>query len=79
MAQSYEELRSLTDEELVEWYDASSANVSLGLGFIRDEIHRREMAKAQHQMEQLTSSILLLTVALAILTVTNLVILIFIR
>lgn len=39
----YEQLRGMSDEDLIERFNKVAESTTTGLSFIRDELHRREM------------------------------------
>ena len=73
MSQSIEQLRKLSDEEVIELHDRVATNTSVGVQFYLDEIHRREQNKQTDVMVKYTKQILLLTIAIGILTFINVV------
>ena len=49
MTMTYKELRELPIDELDAQYDRTAPEVSVGLGFIRDELARRESERKETQ------------------------------
>ena len=80
MARSYRDLSEMSDEALIVEYDSSAPSTMIGLDFIRDELHRRQMQAASDRMESMTKTIKWLTLFVAVLTsvsmVTSIVVLI---
>jgi len=75
MAYSLEELKGLSDEELIRQHDAVARNTALGVNYFFDELQRRETArnnavqeKANRTLVRLTWVIATFTVVIAILT-----------
>jgi hypothetical protein len=66
---AYRDLRALSDDELERKYDASLANVSVGLEYYRTEILRRETARGTAELIALTRRIRSLTVTVAAATI----------
>lgn len=58
----YSELMSQPDESLIKEYDRLAPMTTLGVGFIRDELHRREMKRNGDTMLKLTWILLILTI-----------------
>ena len=71
MAQNYVELRSTSTDELVRTYDSLAHNTSLGLGFYRDEIARRDAAEVTAKIIQMTRQMRDLTFVVVFLTLVN--------
>ncbi|MEM1213934.1 MAG: hypothetical protein AAGI68_16730 [Planctomycetota bacterium] len=68
---SYRELIDLDEDELISNFDAWAPNTNFTVYFVRDELHRRQMARQEQRMLRLTRYILWLTlanVALVLLT-----------
>jgi len=68
VVESFEQLSGLSDQELVGEYNSIARHTALGLGFYRDEIHRRQLERSAAEMESLTTRIYRLTVCVAVLT-----------
>ena len=66
MAESYEQLRALSDDEIRERYNESAKHTSLGVVFYREELHRREIDRQTRTLVRLTWCIALLTLANAV-------------
>ena len=73
MAQSYAELRRMTDDELIRKYDETAKQTMIGLDFLRNEVVRRESERATRQMLALTRQMRNLTLVITGLTVANVV------
>ncbi len=71
MAETYEQLRDLTREQLVKEYDKIAKNTQIGLNFLREEIARRDAEEQTAQMLTMTRQMRTLTVVIAVLTVIN--------
>ena len=73
MSQSIEELRKLSDDEVIALHDGVAQNTFVGVQFFLDEINRREQNKQTNLMVKYTEKILWLTLAIGALTVINVV------
>ena len=73
MSQSIEELRKLSDDEVIVLHDRVAQNTQVGVQFYLDEINRREQNKQTDLMVKYTEKILWLTIAIGVLTVINVV------
>lgn len=71
MARRYRDLLEMSDEELIEQYDAMSQNTVLGLGFLREELWRREMERSQQTANEAAVTTKRLTWVILLLTVVN--------
>ncbi len=70
-----EELRGMTDEELIQQHNMIEGDVSgIPRGMYLDELHRREMMRQGERMEKLTESINWLTRVVTIATIIGVVI-----
>ena len=72
--ESYEKLRSMSEEDLIEMYDRVAPATVLPVTFLRDELARREMEKQQENMLALTKQMRNLTIVIAVLTVINVIV-----
>jgi len=68
VAETIEELRSLSDDELIRRHDALAGNTVVGTQHYLDELTRRDVVRQGERMEKLTRSINILTIAIAIAT-----------
>ena len=66
--ESYEELTSMTDEQLIAVFDADRHNVVVGKQWYLDEMTRRRTDRASEALVKLTRQLALLTVLIAVLT-----------
>lgn len=73
MAGTFEELQAMTKEQLIALYNRKSPSVQTGLGFVRDEIARREADELNGRMLALTKQMRDMTTAISVLTVANVV------
>lgn len=71
MSQSIEQLRKLTDDEVIALHDTVAAHTQVGVQFYLDEINRREQNKLTDLMVKYTKQMLWLTIFVAALTVIN--------
>jgi hypothetical protein len=71
MTQSIEELRKLSDKEVIALHDEVAVHTVAGVQFYLDEINRREQNKQTDLMVKYTKQMLMLTVFVAALTVVN--------
>jgi len=51
---TYDELRNTSHEELIHLFDVTAKNTEVGLGFLRDELARRESERQYERMLSLT-------------------------
>jgi hypothetical protein len=65
------QLAALSDQELAARYDSLAQNTVVGTAFYLDEINRRQMAKESRRMLGLTQAMARLTWVIAVLTVIN--------
>ena len=70
-ATKYAELRALSTDELVRIYDGTAQNTEVGLGFLREEIARRENEKQTNAISRMTEQMRNMTIAITALTVIN--------
>jgi hypothetical protein len=77
MADSFKRLREKTIDELIKLYDAKAKSTSVGLGFILDEIKRRENEEFNARLENFTKQMRNLTIAIFALTFLNVIILLY--
>ena len=68
---TYKQLRELSDDEVVDMYDAEAERVEFSLNFLGDELLRREQAKQAASIVKLTWLITLMTVIVTVATVIN--------
>lgn len=68
---SFEKLRKLSDEELIQAFDEKSESTNVGLSFLRDELSRREAEKQMREMDRMTTQMLKLTWVIMVLTIIN--------
>jgi len=61
MAQTHQETRALSKDELLRLRDASAEHTMVGLNHYQTEIERREAAEQAERMEAMTSEMTLLT------------------
>ena len=66
--ESYEELTSYTDDQLVEIFNRDRHNVVVGKQWYLDELSRRRTDRASEALVGLTKQLAFLTVLIAILT-----------
>jgi len=71
MIPKHEKLQSLSDQELIDRYNAEAEQTVVGTGFYRDELFRRVQAKQTDEMLAFTRQVRNLTVVIALLTVAN--------
>jgi hypothetical protein len=71
MAQSYQDLRKLSKEEVIELYNRAAPNVQLGLGFYRDELAHRDVEGQNRRLIKMTNHIRFLTVVVTLATILN--------
>lgn len=71
MIPKYEQLQSLSDQELIDSYNAETEKTRVGTDFYRVELFRRVQAKQTDEMLAFTRQVRNLTVVIALLTVAN--------
>ena len=71
MSQSIEQLRKMTDDEVIALHDTVAVHTQVGVQFYLDEINRREQNKQTDLMVKYTKLMLWLTIFVAALTVVN--------
>ena len=69
----YNELCSLSREDLVDLYDQKAQSTELSLGFVRQEIWLRDSDRLNRNIERMTRRIQYMTIAIVVLTVINVV------
>jgi len=69
VAESIEELRSLSDEEVIKGHDQRAGNTVVGTDHYLKELARRDAMRQGERMERLTVSINRLTVVILIATI----------
>lgn len=70
-APKIEELRSLTDEELVKRHDDISTHTAVGTAYYLDELNRRTQEKHAKSIKNLTIWIAIMTGVMTICTILN--------
>jgi hypothetical protein len=75
MAKSFQKLRELSNEELINQYDQKAVSTSIGLNFLANEIQRRENKETNKEIVRLTALMKNLTIAITFLTIVNVLIL----
>jgi len=73
VAQSYEDLRRFSKEEVVELYNRAAPNVQLGLAFYRDELAHREVEEQNQRIIKMTRGIWVMTLVITVTTIVNVV------
>lgn len=68
-AMKFSDLQAMSLEELIQQHDRNTPHVQLGLGFIREEIARRETAAQNQRMMEFTKQVRDMTIAITVLTV----------
>lgn len=68
---SYAKLRSLPEEELVRLYDSAAPHTELGVGYLRDEIARREAERQTGEISKMTRQMRNMTFWITVLTAVN--------
>lgn len=66
--ESYEQLRTMTDEQLIAIFDEGRQNVSVGKQWYLDEITRRRADRATEALVKLTKRLATFTYVIAALT-----------
>jgi hypothetical protein len=73
VAQSYQDLRKLSKEEVIELYNRTAPNVQLGLAFFRDELAHREVDEQNQRLIKMTRGIWVMTFVITLATILNVV------
>ena len=71
---TYDKLKKLSWLELLMMYDNMTERSSVELNFYRDEINRRDAAIINSEMMDMTKHIKVMTIAITLMTVINLVV-----
>jgi hypothetical protein len=50
MSSTYRELRSLTDDQLIDAHDGAAKNTVVGVSYFLDELRRREQARTNRNL-----------------------------
>ncbi len=61
IARSIEELRALSDDDLIREHDEIAAHTQTGLNYYLEELARRQVASREQKMQKLTQVIVVLT------------------
>jgi len=67
----YAKLRTMSIEELIPLFDTEQPDARVGLGFLRDEIARRETERHLEAMSTMTHQMRNMTVLITLLTAIN--------
>ncbi|QBG88599.1 hypothetical protein ACQR53_07590 [Xanthomonas oryzae] len=71
MAQKYDQLAAMSDEELIACYNVHAEQAAVGIAFYREELARRQMARESARMLNLTNTVANLTWVILGLTAVN--------
>jgi signal transduction histidine kinase len=71
MIPTHGQLASLSDQDLVDRYDAAAQTTVVGTGFYLDELNRRAQARQSAAILDLTRQVRNLTVIITLLTIIN--------
>jgi len=71
MTHSYAQLAALSKDQLIQEYDRVAGHTEPGLSFIREELWRRDIKEQNERLERMTKHIRLMTAAITILTIIN--------
>lgn len=71
MTHSYAQLAALSNDQLIEEYDRVAGRTEVGLSFIREELWRRDIQQQNERLERMTNHIRLMTAAITVLTIVN--------
>ena len=71
MIPTHGQLASLSDQDLVDRYDAAAQHTVVGTGFYLDELNRRAQARQSAAILDLTRQVRNLTVIITLLTIIN--------
>ena len=71
MIPSHEELQGLSDQDLIDRYNAAAQHTVVGTGFYTEELARRRADRQNSEMLKINKSMKAMTVLISILTVIN--------
>lgn len=71
MIPTHEQLASMSDQDLVDQYNAAAQHTVVGTGFYLDELNRRAQARQSTAILDLTRQVRNLTIIITILTIVN--------
>ena len=71
MAKTWNKLRSLTDDEIINGYDIQASTTIIGSQYYLDELNRRYQERHAKAMLRFTKWIANMTVVITLATVTN--------
>jgi hypothetical protein len=74
VAPTYEQLRAMSDEELIEFHDSATSNMGVNVSFALDELTRRTTERQTAAMLGYTKSIRTLTLVIVLFTAVNVVV-----
>ena len=72
MVRTIEQLRAVSDEELIKEHDAGVEYVNVGLNYYREELARRDQDRQTQKMLDYTKQLWILTIIVTIATVLSL-------
>lgn len=68
MARTWEQLRGLSNADLIKEYDQLASNTGVGINYYRDEITQREQRRSTRTIKRLTWVLTALTSVILVLT-----------
>ena len=71
MSENFETLRSLSDTELIKKHDRLAASTGVGIKYYLQELARRDQDKQTRAMLSYTKWITIMTLAISVLTIIN--------
>ena len=71
MIPTREQLEAMSDQDLVDGYNAAAQNTVVGTGFYMDELNRRAQARQSATILDLTRQVRNLTIIITLLTIIN--------
>lgn len=74
MSHSYEQLRNLSDEELIAMHDKHAAHTCVGVSYYLDELARRDSERVNRSMLRCTKWITAMTAVMLLTTIANVIV-----
>lgn len=68
---TYQELRKLSKDQLIQEYDNKAVHTEPGLDFYKEEIARRDAEEQTKQMMRINNQMRIMTIIITILTIIN--------
>lgn len=68
------QLKDMSDDDLIEFYDAKAQNTEVGISFYLDELRNRETARLNKKIVVMTRWITVLTIIITLATIVNVIV-----